>query len=52
MKNGVMFLSYTGKPVEKQWPTHNVSGTISDILEVEFLHRDICIIHENNIDKR
>ena len=52
MKNGVMFLSYKGKRVEKQWPTHNVSGTISDILEVEFLHRDICIIHENNIDKR
>ena len=36
-KNGIMFLSYTGKRVEKQWPIHNVSGT-SDILEVEFLH--------------
>ena len=49
-KNGVIFLSYTGKRVEKQWPTHNVSGTISDILEVEFLHIYIYIIHENNID--
>ena len=38
MRNGVMFLSYMGKRVEKQWPIHNVSGTISDILEVEFLH--------------
>ena len=38
VKNGVMFLSYTGKHVEKQWPIHNESGTISDILEVEFLH--------------
>ena len=27
---------------------HNVSGIMSDILEVEFLH--IYIIHENNID--
>ena len=42
-KNGVMFLSYTGKRVEKQWPIHNVSGTISDILEVEFLHIYIYI---------
>ena len=31
MKNEVMFLSYTGKRVD-------VSGTMSDILEVEFLH--------------
>ena len=38
MKNGVTFLSYTGKRVEKQWPIQNVSGTISDNLEVEFLH--------------
>ena len=38
MKKRVMFLSYTGKCVEKQWPINNVSGTISDILEVEFLH--------------
>ena len=37
MKIGVMFLSYAGKRVEKQWPIHNVTGTISDILEVEFL---------------
>ena len=37
MKNGVMFLSYKGKRVEKQWPIHNVSGRISDILEMEFL---------------
>ena len=52
MKNGVMFLSYTGKCVEKQWPIHNVSGTTSDILEVEFLYIYIYIyiIHENNID--
>ena len=38
MKNRVMFLSYMGKRFEKQWPIHNVSGKISDILEVEFLH--------------
>ena len=31
---------------------HNVSGTMSDNLEVEFLHTYIYIyvIHENNID--
>ena len=51
MKNRVMFLSYTGN-VEKQWPIHNISGTISDILEVEFLYIYIYIyiLYENNID--
>ena len=49
MKNGVIFLSYTGKRGEKQWPIHNISRTISDILEVELFHIYIYIIHENNI---
>ena len=39
MKNGVMFLSYTGKRVEKQWPIYTTyPEQCLDILEVEFLH--------------